>query len=110
MLTNLLDGWFKMNVGEGAFYAAFGFIFVFLGITVLILLFTVLGKIMDTVNKKRAKKAEDSIPVISTEASFEAQEAGLAPETIAVISAALAAYYDSENTKCDFVVKRIRKI
>ncbi len=44
---NLLDGWFQFPVGDAAFYAIFGFMFVFLGITLLIVILTCLGKGMD---------------------------------------------------------------
>ena len=40
-MANLL-AWFKYPVGDGAFYAAFGYVFVFLGIAILVFLFTIL--------------------------------------------------------------------
>lgn len=110
MLMNLLDGWFKMDVGEGAFYAVFGFVFVFLGITLLILFFTLLGKLMDVINKKKAKKAELILPAEKSEDKKSEESEGISPEVVAVISAAIAAYYEGSVSKCDFVVKRIRKI
>lgn len=109
MLTNLLDGWFKFDVGEGAFYAVFGFLFVFLGITLLILIFTVLGKVMAKVNarkkepKKQAKAEAPQTPAVAI-------EEGASPELIAVISAAIAAYYEGTQQKCDFVVRRIKRL
>lgn len=110
MLMNLLDGWFKMDVGEGAFYAAFGFVFVFLGITLLILFFTLLGKLMDVINKKKVKKAELILPAEKPKEKKAEESDGISPEVAAVISAAIAAYYEGSVSKCDFVVKRIRKI
>lgn len=113
MLMNLLDGWFKMDVGEGAFYAVFGFVFVFLGITLLILFFTLLGKLMDVINKKKAKKAKKAeliLPAEKSEDKKSEESEGISPEVVAVISAAIAAYYEGSVSKCDFVVKRIRKI
>ncbi len=116
MNYNMLDGWFHFDVGEGAFYAAFGFLFVFLGIVVLIILFTALGKIMKEVNKPRkprskrrgGKKSKADSP--ETETAQGPTQEGVTPELIAVISAAIAAYYENENVKCDFVVKRIKKL
>ncbi|MDE6059356.1 MAG: OadG family protein [Clostridia bacterium] len=112
-MTNCLLDWFQFEVGEGAFYALFGFLIVFAGIVILILLFTALGKIMEQVNKphkqrkpRKSKKKEDEIP----EGVIEQAEDGVTPELVAVISAAVAAVYESENVKCDFVVKRIRKL
>lgn len=109
MNANLLDGWFKLDVGEGAFYALFGFLFVFCGIVLLVLFFTALGKGMKEVQKprlRRKRKGEElpvpKQPIVSEE--------GVTPELVAVISAAIAAYYEDENVKCDFVVKRIKKL
>lgn len=106
-LINLLDGWFQYDLGEGAFYAVFGFVFVFIGITILILLFMGLGKIMESVNQRKKNKSVKAEPAVSSAA---AQEEGVSPEVVAVITAAIAAYYEKEQTKCEFVVKRIRKI
>lgn len=111
MKNNLLD-WFKIDVGEGAFYALFGFLIVFTGIAILILLFTALGKIMKEANKprargKRKKKEKEEKPSAEVPAK---KEEGATPELVAVISAAIAAYYEGENVKCDFVVKRIKKL
>lgn len=108
MLTNLLDGWFKYDVGEGAFMAVFGLLFVVVGITLLVLIFAALGKIMSAVNKKKAKKAELSEKPERTVS--EKAEEGISPEIVAVISAAVSAYYEGENVPCDFVVRRIKKL
>ena len=109
MLTNLLDGWFKFNVGEGAFYSVFGFVFVFLGIAVLILIFTLLGIIMKKVNERKAKKKTEGQQKPAAAPAPEAED-GITPETVAVITAALMAYYEQENVPCDFVVRRIKKL
>ncbi len=110
-MLNLLDGWFKLNPGEGAFYSIFGFIFVFFGIVVLILIFTLLGFLMKKINERGKKqkqgKAESALP---SEEKKSAPEEGISPEVIAAIAAAVAAYCEESGGKCDFVVKRIKKI
>ena len=116
MLVNLLDGWFKIDVGEGAFYSVFGFIFVFLGIALLIAIFTALGLIMKKVNSrekspktaKKEKGAQRSPASVAQKAPVA--EEGLSPELIAVITAAIAAYYEGTKEKCDFVVRRIKRL
>ncbi len=108
MQLNLLDGWFKFPVGEGAFYAVFGFVFVFLGITLLILIFTGLGKVMSVVNEKKSRK--NAHPPVSQAQTPKGEEMGDDPELIAVITAAVAAYYEGENVPCDFIVRRIKKL
>lgn len=113
MLVNLLDGWFKFPVGEGAFYALFGFAFVFVGIALIILILTLMGKLLTFVNKKRAEKADRSRREnvrIPEEKASAVKEDEVSPEVVAAITAALTAYYEQERAQCDFVVRRIKKI
>ncbi len=108
-MSNLL-AWFKFPIGEGAFFAGFGFVFVFAGIALLVVLFTLLGLAMKKINarkpKKKKVKGEKHTPA---EESVKTEEA-ISPETVAVITAAIAAVYEGEKVKCDFVVRRIRKL
>lgn len=110
MRFNLLDGWFQFPIGEIAFDAVFGFFFVFTGILLLILIFTLLGFVMKKFNarqetRKNKNKKEASAPVAAA-----VQEEGISPEVVAAISAAVAAFYEGEQVQCDFVVKRIKKL
>lgn len=108
MLLNLLDGWFKYNVGEAAFYAVFGFVFVFLGIVLLILIFDGLGWIMKRVDARKSKKEiRGKAPAFSAETSEN--EGELSPEIVAAITAAVSAAMQAENVKCDFIVRRIQR-
>lgn len=95
------------NIGDILFQAALGFLFVFAGITVLILIFTLLGKVMGTANKK--KKTPQKEPKAEETTLPQAVEEGISPETVAVITAAIAAYL-GEGQKCDFVVRRIKRL
>ncbi len=105
---NLLDAWFKMDVGEGAFYAVFGLVFVIFGIVLLVLLFSGLGLLMRKITERREKREEGKAPVPQRQAVPEEEE--IPPEVVAAITAALAVYMEGEKQKCDFVVRRIRKI
>lgn len=107
ILAGLFENWPKYDIGEGAFMAVFGFAFVFLGIVIMILLFTGLGKIMSVINGKKKGK---SAPVTSVKPNKAHKQEQTDDELIAVITAAIAAYYEGENTKCDFVVRRIKKL
>lgn len=110
MPMNLLDAWFKLDIGETAFYAAFGFLFVFAGILLLIVFFTVLGLIMKKVNERKQRKQETKkADVPETPAAIEIEE-GISPEIVAAITAALAVYTEVEQQKCDFVVRKIRRV
>ena len=105
-MANLLDGWLKVDLGEGAFYALLGFLFVFVGILILVVIFTLLGMVMKRLNGK-TKKDVEAPPVFSP---VEKTESGISPETVAAITAAIMCYYQKENIKCDFVVRRIKRI
>lgn len=110
---SLLDSWFKIDLGEGAFYAVFGFLFVFLGIALLILIFTALGILMKRVNARKTERKQENRAERATEEFHLApppNEGGLTPEKIAVITAAIAAYYEESAEKCEFVVKRIKRL
>ena len=105
-MLNLLDS-IKVDLGEGAFYAVFGFVFVFVGITILIAIFLLLGYLMKRLNERKGEHAEERQSAVS---SMPEAEEGIPPETIAVIAAALAAYYEAAPQKCDFVVRRIKRL
>ncbi len=107
-MENLLEPWFKMNVGEGAFYALFGLVFVIAGIALLVLVLMLIGFIMKKVAAKKEKKT--AVPASPSLPTAEIQDDGVSPETVAVITAALMSYYRKENAKCDFVVRRIKRL
>lgn len=119
MLTNLLaetlpEGYQKISIGLSALYALIGFIVVFAGIAFLILVVWAVGKVMASANGVKAPKKEtvekpkkqeivaESLAVTDTDA--------VSDETVAVIMAALMAYYQKTNPKCEFTVKRIKRI
>ncbi len=102
-------GYPKDNVpfGEVALYALLGFIVVFLGISFLILVVWAVGKVMTFAANKPVKKQEEPKTEVPVKSS---QEDEISDETVAVITAALMAYYSKQNRKCEFTVKRIKKL
>ena len=96
-------------MGDGAFYAVFGFVFVFLGITLLILFFTLFGMVMKRINERGESKRKAAQEKAVAAAPVTTAEDGVSPEVVAAITAAIAAYYEGEQVKCDFVVRRITK-
>ncbi len=103
----LLDSFFKIDLGEGAFYAVFGFVFVFAGIALLIGIFALFGYIMKRVNGRK-RQTEENVSSVSNVPPVT--DEGIPPETVAAIAAALAAYYEEAPQKCDFVVRRIKRL
>lgn len=105
-LLLLFDGiHLEGGVPMAIFYAVFGFVFVFVGIVLLILLLAGLGLLMKRINARREKKT----PAPAAPPRPVAEE-GIPPEVVAAITAAIAAYTEGEASKCDFVVRRIRKV
>lgn len=108
MLYNLLaDPYRAVSIGEAALYALLGFAVVIAGIAFLILVVWLVGKIMTAVeNKPKKEKKPKQEQTVAT----AIQEEELSEETVAVIMGALMAYYQTNNPKCEFKVKRIKRI
>ncbi len=96
-----------VDLPEAALYALLGFSIVFLGIAFLIFVVWLVGKIM-TKTKTSKKVVAEKAPIQQTIAETESEE--ISEETVAVITAALMAYYQANNPKCEFTVKRIKRI
>ena len=99
-----------ISLPEASLYALLGFLVVFLGIAFLILIVWAVGKFMqkDAPVAKKAEPAPVKKEVVSTPTPVNEDE--VSEETIAVITAAIMAYYEKNNPKCEFTVKRIKKI
>ena len=116
MLTNLLtsslpEGYQEASIGEASLYAFIGFLVVFAGIAFLILVVWLVGKFMARSNGSGKIKEEKTTPIKELEhipATVQSEE--IDEETVAVIMAALMAYYEKNNPKCEFTVKRIKRI
>ena len=102
-----LDPTRNATVGEAALYAILGYLIVFVGIAFLIFVVWGVGKLMSFMEgKKQAKpvqKIQESVVV-------PADNDEVSDEVIAVITAAIATYYQQENKKCEFTVKRIKQL
>lgn len=113
MLHNLLtselpEGGRYVGIGEAAIYALIGFAVVFAGIAFLILIVWLVGKVMEKTNQKTKQKP---IPATESKPSTNGvDEEEISEETIAVIMAALTAYYQTNNPKCEFTLKRIKRM
>ncbi|MBQ8296114.1 MAG: OadG family protein [Clostridia bacterium] len=102
--------------GEVSVYALIGFLVVFAGIAFLILVVWLVGKFMSRgkekapvkTSTKEETKHEDAVSESIAVADIGEEE--LSEETVAVIMAAIMAYYEKNNPKCEFTVKRIKKI
>lgn len=108
LLATAADKTRVVDIGEVALLALLGFVIVVAGIAFLILVVWAVGKIMSSGAKKESQpkevKAVETVELQAT-ASDQVDE-----ETVAVITAALMAYYVQENRRCEFIVKRIKRI
>jgi sodium pump decarboxylase gamma subunit len=114
LLTNATDKERSFqNIGEATLYAILGFAVVFVGIAFLIFVVWLVGKFMskatgkDVVKEKAQPKAIEKSkekPAVKTDIDK------ISEETLAVITAAIMAYYQQNGPKCEFTVKRIKRI
>lgn len=116
MLMNLLtsaslpEGYQKVSAGTAALYALIGYAVVFAGIAFLIFVVWLVGKLM--VKSKPAPKQETAkeTPAVAIPTVNPSTEEEIDEETVAVIMAALTAYYETNYPKCEFTVKRIKRV
>ena len=126
MLNNLLDilpqkpdgtfdgnFYFSDRFGEPMVYALIGFLVVFVGIILIIAIIWLIGLLIRKTNnlafltnigKKKKKKEE---PVLSQAVTDDEE---VPDEVKAAIIAAIMAYYCEEKPKCEFKVKRIKRL
>jgi sodium pump decarboxylase gamma subunit len=100
----------EVGVGEAALYAGLGYLIVFLGIAFLILVIWAIGKLVPALEAKTKKVKVEAKSVQEEIKPQTSVQDELSDEVIAVITAAIAAYYQQENKKCEFTVKRIKRL
>ena len=103
------------ELGEVGLYALIGFLVVFVGIAFLIFVVWAVGKFMANskealnVSPKKEKTVESKVEISPKEDLMTAEDE-ITEETVAIITAAIMAYYEKNNPKCEFTVKRIKRI
>lgn len=106
------------NWGEPLLYALVGFLIVIVGIALIIFIIWLLGLIMRKTNnlefatKRRKTKTQKQAvePVQNIEVGEPAQSDEIPDEVKAAIIAAITAYYEESQEKCEFTVKRIKRL
>lgn len=91
--------------GEVFLFALIGFVITFVGIILLIFVMWLFGRIVNRIGRMQKKEQGDPAAVAAS-----SSDDGINEEVRVAIIAAIAAYYASENSSCEFKVKRIRKI
>lgn len=103
------------NFGEPFLYALIGFLVVFVGILIIIGILQLVSLIMRRLEKvKLPKKAEEvkaEVKAVEKSAEIQGEESDEIPDEVkAAIVAAIMAYYSARQEKCEFTVKRIKRI
>ncbi len=110
----------QISITDALIYALIGFVFVFIGIGLLIGILYLIGRAIHgaeggfSFGKKGKKEppAEERPASPRPEAAPAvppAKDEELSPELRAAIVAAIAAYYGSERPQCEFVIRKIKK-
>ena len=97
---------YEAPIGEALLYAGIGLLVVFLGIALLVLIVWLLGLAMNKFTAVQ-KKEKTTDKVETTQAPVQKDE--LDDQTVAVITAAIAAYYQKQQIPCEFVIKKIKR-
>lgn len=116
MLNNLLASTAEKTrdipISEAALYALLGYFVVFVGIAFLVLIVWLVGKVLTKsggLNPIKKEEKEQSMQITQENIAVRDDET-VSEETVAVIMAALMAYYQQVNPKCEFTVRRIKRI
>lgn len=100
-----------LNIGEALVYALLGFAVTFLGIIILIFFVWAYGKIIKSVRQGMGKKAKGKAEESGEQTAVtEGADGEIPVEVRLAIVAAIAAYYEGESSKCEFKVKRIKRL
>ena len=99
-------------IPEAMFYALLGFSVVFFGIAFLIAIVWAVGKFMQKdkagVQKVQEKPVVQPAKPVATP-TMPTNNDEVDEETVAVITAAIMAYYEKNTPKCEFNLKRIKR-
>lgn len=108
----------KLGFGEACIYALIGFAIVFAGIVLIIFIIWLIGLIMRKTDNlaflgkikigKKKKQTKTEIATAPQTVNDGAEE--VPAEVKAAIVAAIMAYYSEEAPKCEFKVKRIKRL
>lgn len=109
----------EIGIGDAALTALIGFMVVFFGISFLIFIVWAVGQVISKTQKsskkqeKPAKTVKEPVkaatPVKQPVTAELTDNGQISEETVAVITAAIMAYYKQNNPKCEFTVKRIKR-
>lgn len=109
MLNNLLYDFklFGSSIETGLFVLVLGMIVCFLGMALIVFVISGIGKIMTAAKNKKGTDGDSNAK--KNDKAVNPSFNGVPEETVAAITAAIAAYYSQSGSRCEFIVKKIKK-
>jgi len=107
------ENYYFSNMAYSLLYALIGFVVVFIGIALLILIIWLIGYVFKNIESKKSEKVEPAVTIeeVSGSTVSESEASDEIPDEIkAVIMAAIIGYYDKKEEKCEFTVRRIKRL
>ena len=101
-MNNLLA---MLPIEQGVFVFLLGLLIVFFGITIIVVVISIIGSIMKRLKDKPAKQKSAEAPAAALVAEGEEDES-----VRAAIIAAVMAYYMAQGNACKFKIKKIKRI
>lgn len=95
---------------NGLFVFILGLLIVFFGMLIIVTAVTICGKIFSTADKNAEKSVEVKEDSVTEGTTVFTQGEDVPEEVKVAIIAAISAYYFNTQSKCDFVVKKIKRI
>ncbi len=113
-LLSLINQEGSLGFGEACLYALIGYLIVFIGISIIIIIIWLIGLVLrKTDNLAFLTKAGKKKVKTNNESKEECVDDGdgeVPDEVKAAIIAALMAYYCEEKPECEFRVRRIKRL
>jgi sodium pump decarboxylase gamma subunit len=96
---------------NGIFVFVLGLAIVFLGMLIIVICVSLCGKLLSAKDKKETQVKQEEVQVVQEEVVNEVSESNEIPTHIkaAIVAAITAYYFESQQSKCDFIVKKIRR-
>jgi Na+-transporting methylmalonyl-CoA/oxaloacetate decarboxylase gamma subunit len=122
IVANANGNYYFENKAEALIYALIGFLVVFVGIVLIILVIWLVGLLMKKTNnlafitqkKKKSKQpqtAQEQTSVSQEQSKVTDASQNEVPDEVKVaIVSALMAFYQTEQPQCEFTVKRIKRL
>ena len=111
MFYNLLAEMMEPPILLGGFTFLLGVLVIFLGMLILVLFVSLMGKAFTKKSESNEESKAEEIPQVVETAPVEVSGDDEIPEEVRVaIIAAIACYYEGTQAKNEFTVKKIKKL